>query len=145
LGFFSLNELPRRLSLDFQDTFNSGFSFDEIDGDLKLSKGNIITDNLVAKSPVADIKVSGRTGYVAQDFDQKITVIPAVSDTLPIAGGLLFGLEIGVAILIIDAIVGDEINKANMREYHLTGTWDEPIFTDLTPKVEEEQDAEDEI
>ena len=145
LGLFSLNELPRRLSLDFQDTFNSGFSFDEISGDLTLTKGNIITDNLVAKSPVADILVSGRTGYVAQDFDQNITVIPAVSDTLPIAGGLLFGLEIGVAILIIDAIVGEEINKANLREYHLTGSWDEPVFTDLTPKVVVEPDAEDEI
>lgn len=145
LGLFSLNELPRRLSLDFKDTFSDGFSFDEIDGDLQLKHGDVTTKNLVAKSPVADIKVVGRTGFVAQDFDQRITVIPAVSDTLPMAGGLLFGLEVGVAILVIDALVGKEINKANLREYHLTGTWDNPVFTDLTPKVEDQTDAEDEI
>ena len=143
LGLFSLNELPRRLSLDFQDTFNEGFSFDEIDGDLRLKNGDITTDNLVAKSPVADLKVVGRTGFVARDFDQKITVIPAVSDTLPMAGGLLFGLEVGVAILLIDAIVGHEINKANLRQYHLTGTWENPVITDLSPKVEEDINAED--
>ena len=131
LGLFSLYALPRRLALDFRDTFKAGFQFDEINGNIEFREGNAYTENLHTKSPVAQIMVKGRTGYVAQDFDQKVIVTPKVSGTLPVAGGLLFGLEVGAAIILLDTLLGDEINKATSREYHVTGSWDEPVITQI--------------
>jgi uncharacterized protein YhdP len=138
LGLFSLAALPRRLALDFRDTFKSGFQFDEINGDLTFHDGNAYTDNLTTKSPVAEITVKGRTGYIQQDFDQKVTVTPKVSGTLPVAGGLIFGLEVGAAIILLDKLFGDKINKASSREYHVTGSWNDPVITEIGPQVVEQ-------
>ena len=138
LGLFSLSALPRRLALDFRDTFKSGFQFDEINGDLTFHDGNAYTDNLTTTSPVAQIMVEGRTGYLQQDFDQKVIVTPKVSGSLPVAGGLLFGLEIGAAIVLLDKLLGEEINKASSREYHVTGTWQEPVITEIGRQVVEQ-------
>ena len=88
--------------------------------------------------------VAGRTGYVAQDFDQKISVTPEVGGTLPVAGGLLFGLEVGAAIILLDTLLGDEINKASSREYHVTGSWDEPVITQIGGQVVEQGFQDDE-
>jgi len=140
LGLFSLSALPRRLALDFRDTFKSGFQFDEINGDLTFHDGNAYTDNLTTTSPVAQITVEGRTGYLQQDFDQKVVVTPKVSGSLPVAGGLLFGLEIGAAIVLLDKLLGEEINKASSREYHVTGTWQEPVITEIGRQVVQEND-----
>jgi len=138
LGLFSLAALPRRLALDFRDTFKSGFQFDEITGDITFREGNAYTDNLTTKSPVAQIMVKGRTGYIQQDFDQKVIVTPKVSGTLPIAGGLIFGLEVGAAIILLDKLLGDKINKASSREYHVTGSWNDPVITEIGPQVVEQ-------
>jgi uncharacterized protein (TIGR02099 family) len=138
LGLFSLSALPRRLALDFRDTFKSGFQFDEIDGDITFHEGNAYTENLTTTSPVAQIKVEGRTGYLQQDFDQKVIVTPKVSGTLPVAGGLIFGLEIGAAIILLDKLLGEEINKASSREYHVTGSWNEPVITEIGRQVVEQ-------
>jgi uncharacterized protein (TIGR02099 family) len=135
LGLFSLSALPRRLALDFRDTFKSGFQFDEIAGDFTFRDGNAYTDNLTTTSPVAQITVEGRTGYLQQDFDQKVIVTPKVSGTLPVAGGLIFGLEIGAAIVLLDKLFGDKINKASSREYHVTGSWNEPVITEIGRQV----------
>jgi len=135
LGLFSLSALPRRLALDFRDTFKAGFQFDEINGDFTFRDGNAYTDNLTTTSPVAQITVEGRTGYLQQDFDQKVVVTPKVSGSLPVAGGLIFGLEIGAAIVLFDKIFGDKINKASSREYHVTGSWDEPVITEIGRQV----------
>ena len=145
LGLFSLSALPRRLALDFRDTFKSGFQFDEINGTFNFREGNAHTNDLSTKSPVAQIAVTGRTGYIEQDFDQKVIVTPKVSGTLPVAGGLIFGLEVGAAIILLDKLLGDEINKASSREYHVTGSWDEPLITQIGGQVEQQgfQDDED--
>lgn len=145
LGLFSLSALPRRLALDFRDTFKSGFQFDEISGNFNFRKGNAYTSDLSTKSPVAQIAVAGRTGYIEQDFDQKVIVTPRVSGTLPVAGGLIFGLEVGAAIILLDKLFGDDINKASSREYHVTGSWDEPVITQIGGQVVEQgfQDDED--
>jgi uncharacterized protein YhdP len=144
LGLFSLSALPRRLALDFRDTFKSGFQFDEISGNFDFREGNAYTSDLMTKSPVAQISVTGRTGFVAEDFDQKIIVTPKVSGTLPVAGGLLFGLEVGAAIVLLDRLLGDEINKASSREYHVTGSWDEPVITQIGGQVVEQGFTDDE-
>jgi uncharacterized protein (TIGR02099 family) len=131
LGLFSLSALPRRLTLDFRDTFKSGFSFDEIKGELDIRNGSVNTRQLVAKSPVAEIIIQGRTDYIAKTLDQTVIVIPKVSDTLPVAGGLLFGLQVGAAIAVLNKIMGKEIDKATTRRYRITGSWDKPVIKEI--------------
>ncbi|MDZ7662239.1 YhdP family protein [Thiohalophilus sp.] len=131
LGLFSLSALPRRLMLDFRDTFQEGFSFDEMRGRVQLRDGNAYSDNLRISSPVAEIRIRGRTGLAARDFDQRVTVTPRVGDSLPIAGGLLFGTQVGAAILFLEKLFGGGIDKASAKRYHVTGSWEDPVITPL--------------
>ncbi len=138
LGLFSLSALPRRLMLDFRDTFQEGFSFDRMQGQMQFRDGSVYTDDLSMESPVAEIRVEGRTGLVNEDFDQYVTVVPKVGDTLPVAGGLLFGSQVGAVILFFEKLLGGEIDEASTQRYHITGSWEEPNIVPLGEAPSEE-------
>jgi uncharacterized protein YhdP len=134
LGLFSLSALPRRLMLDFRDTFQEGLSFDRMQGQMKFRNGNAYTDALDIESPAAKIRVQGRTGLVDEDFDQYVTVVPQVGDTLPVAGGLLFGTQVGAVILFFEKLLGGQIDTASAQRYHITGSWEDPKIVPLVEK-----------
>ncbi|MBA2491728.1 MAG: TIGR02099 family protein, partial [Gammaproteobacteria bacterium] len=88
LGLFNLGAIQRRLSLDFSDLFRTGFSFDTMAGDLAFRDANMYTENTVIDGPAALIKITGRTGLVAHDYDQRVVVVPKIMSGLPLAGAL---------------------------------------------------------
>jgi uncharacterized protein YhdP len=45
-GLLSIKGLRRRLSLDFNDLFKQGFSFDKLEGSFAIEKGYAYTNNL---------------------------------------------------------------------------------------------------
>ena len=92
IGLVNLAEISKRLSLDFKDFFSKGYVFDKIRADLLFKDGNLTTDNLKIKGSSADILIQGRTGLIAKDYDQVITVTPHISGGLPWVGWLLVGL-----------------------------------------------------
>ena len=132
LGLFSLAALPRRLMLDFSDAFGKGLHFDSINGVLDIHDGSVFMDNNLMKSPLAYISVSGRTGLVKRDFDQLVTVRPRGGDALTaVAGGMLFGPQIGAAILLVQKILGNELRDVTAIRYKVSGTWEKPVITRL--------------
>jgi uncharacterized protein (TIGR02099 family) len=90
-GLLSLTEIPRRLALDFTDFFKSGLAFNDISGNFVLADGNAITDDLRIDGPAAEIRVRGRTGLKAKDYDQTMEVLPKASSVLPALGALAAG------------------------------------------------------
>ncbi len=145
LGLFSLAALPRRLMLDFSDAFGKGLHFDSIDGEMNIHDGSVFMDNNLMKSPLAYISVSGRTGLVKRDFDQLITVRPRGGDALTaVAGGMLFGPQIGAAILLVQKILGNELQDVTAIRYKVSGTWEKPVITRLDKlKTAEEPSLDD--
>jgi len=130
-GLLSLQALPRRLTLDFGDVFKKGFSFDSITGTFRIASGSARTNNLILKSPSARILVQGRTGLAARDYDQLVTVVPEVGNTLPVAGGLAWGAQAGAIILLFQKLFKSEIDKAAQYQYKITGSWENPLIKRL--------------
>lgn len=130
-GLFSLTEIPRRLSLDFSDFFQSGLSFNSITGKFRLADGNAYTDDLIIKSPAADIVVTGRTGLRAKDYDQQMSVTPHAGSTLPIVGALAAGPVGAAAGLVMQGILNKPLGEATVRRYQVTGSWDKPKITQI--------------
>lgn len=128
-GLLSLTEIPRRLSLDFSDFFQSGLGFNSISGKFRLADGNAYTDGLTIKSPAANIVVSGRTGLRAKDYDQQMDVSPHAGATLPIVGALAAGPVGAAAGLVMQGILNKPLGKAIERRYRVTGTWAKPTIT----------------
>lgn len=125
-GLFSLQALPRRLMLDFRDLFGKGFRFDRIKGEIHLDRGNATTHDLLLEGPTARIAVSGRTGYVAKDYDQHILVIPGDGSNLFVAGALAWGPQAGALIWMAEKLL--RLDKVAQYVYHVTGSWENPVI-----------------
>ena len=133
-GLISLHSLPRRLSLDFDDLYKKGFSFDRIEGNFVLDGGNAYTDDLQIEGPAARIDIAGRIGLADRDYDQLVTVLPNVSSSLPLAGVIAGGPAVGAALLLAEQLLDDEIDEMAVRRYAVTGSWTEPVYEKLGPR-----------
>jgi uncharacterized protein (TIGR02099 family) len=128
LSVFSLQSLPRRLSLDFSDLFEKGYSFDSLKGDFTLKNGNAMTQNTQFNGPIAGIAITGRIGFIAKDFDMKLNVTPYVTSSLPVLTALATVNPIaGIATW----MVGSAMSQMITYTYTITGSWDNPIWTQV--------------
>lgn len=140
LGLISLNNLPRRLSLDFSDLFAKGFSFDEIDGSFVLDGGNAYTNDLFVNGPAALIEISGRIGLEDQDYDELVTVTPYVKTGLPLAGTLAGGPAVGAVLLVAETLLEDRLgplNRIARKQYTVTGPWSDPVIDKIQAAPED--------
>ncbi|RMH22729.1 MAG: hypothetical protein D6698_00760, partial [Gammaproteobacteria bacterium] len=133
-GLLSLQTLTKRLSLDFSDIFNKGFSFDKISGQFSVHDGNAYTDNFMIEGPAAKMAMNGRVGLVKKDYNQKLTIIPQVGSSLPLAGALAGGVGVGAAVFVIQKIFEPQIDNAVSIQYSVTGDWSNPIVTKIQRK-----------
>jgi uncharacterized protein (TIGR02099 family) len=127
-GLLSLSEIPRRLALDFSDFFRSGLAFSRIEGRFKLDDGNAFTDDLRIEGPAAEIRISGRTGLKAQDYEQTMEVLPRASNVLPVVGALAGG-PAGAAIgAVAQAVLARPFKQMSRTLYSVGGSWSDPAI-----------------
>lgn len=136
LALLNLGAISRRLSLDFKDVTNKGFTFDSIKGDLNLMQGgDLNTSKIGIKASAADIVINGKTNLVNQTYDQTVFVTPAVSGTLPAAGAIVGGPVGAAAGILADRVVtAVGLNKVSKIEYKMTGTWQDPVIEKVARK-----------
>ncbi len=130
-GLLSLQTIQRRLSLDFSDVFSKGLSFDKIEAHYKLEAGNSYTEDFFLDSPVSRIDIAGRMGLADRDFDQVVVVTPKTTANLPIAGAIVGGPVVGAAVYLAQKLVGKRLESVTHSRYSLTGSWDEPVLTEI--------------
>ena len=133
-GLLSLQQLPRRLLLDFRDVFNRGLSFDKITGHFRLERGVAYTDDLEMSSRTAKILLSGKTDLANQQYDQTIVVLPHVGQALPMVGALTGGVAGAAAMLAVQGLIGKSLDESNGVVYRLTGPWSDPDIQRLALK-----------
>jgi uncharacterized protein YhdP len=130
-GLVNLQALPRRLSLDFSDIFDSGFAFDRIKGSFTFANGVATTRDLKMKGPAAKVETNGKIDLLERSYDQVVTVIPAVSSGLPVAGAVVGGVVGGAAVLLAEQLFKQEIEEATKVKYTVTGSWNDPVITSI--------------
>jgi len=127
LNLFSLENLKKRLSLDFSDIFSEGFTFDTLTGQFLVQKGVVSTNNFNILASSADMLITGQTNLVTEQLNMDVTVIPHVTSTLPLAVGIATANPlIGAAVWLADKVVGSQLDKITQYRYHVTGSWDKP-------------------
>jgi uncharacterized protein YhdP len=124
LGLFSLRSLPRRLGLDFSDLFGEGLAFDRMRGTIELRDGDALIDEMLIDSSVARIRMTGRTGLVARDHDQLITVIPGDGSHFFLPGALIWGPQTGALIWLGEKVL--QLDEVTRYTYRVTGSWNDP-------------------
>lgn len=129
VGLFNVQNLLRRLTLDFSDLFQPGMGFDRISGVFDFRHGQAYTDDLAIDAPAAQILIQGRVGLKARDYDQQVTVTPHFGGALPVAGALAGGPAVGAAVFVAERILQKGIEHVTRYRYRLTGSWDAPVLT----------------
>lgn len=127
-GLMSIVALPRRLSLDFRDVFESGFGFDEIGGDFRIVDGEAFTCNLSLVGPAADVGIIGRAGLESRDYSQVAVVSANVGNTLPIVGYFVGGPQVAAALFVFSQIFKKPLDEVAQVYYSVEGSWDDPAI-----------------
>lgn len=138
LGLISIQSLPRRLSLDFTDVFDSGFNFDEASGTFIMENGQASTDDLILKSSAADITVRGSTNLVDQQYDQLMTIKPGVGNALPVIGALAAGPGGAIAGIALQGLLKKQLGEVTQVQYTITGSWEDPL---IEPVIDKQADG----
>lgn len=127
LNLFSLQSIPRRLSLDFSDVFSKGYAFDSLKADFNFNRGNANTSNMRFEGPLARVEIRGKIGLASKDFDMVLSITPYVTSSIPVAATLITGQPvIGVAAWAVNKMIGGEVSKVATYYYSVTGSWLNP-------------------
>jgi uncharacterized protein YhdP len=132
LGLLSLQSLPRRVTLDFNDIFSQGFAFETIEGDVKLARGMLLTDNFAISGPSALVTLSGEVSLPQETQTLTVKVVPEMGESAAVAATVLGTPVLGLSTLLISKLLSNPLGKVVAYEYLVTGSWDNPVVKKIS-------------
>ena len=127
LGVLSLQSLPRRITLDFNDIFSEGFAFDTIKGTASIAQGVARTQDLTMVGPAATVVITGQADLARETQDLAVRVVPVVGDSVAAAAAVaLLNPIVGVGALLAQRLLKDPIGQMLAFQYRITGPWEDP-------------------
>lgn len=127
ISILSLQTLPRRLTLDFSDLSNKGFTFDVFKGNFDLSKGNLHTEDSYIDGPVSYVSMKGQLNVLKRNYDLRLKVVPHITASLPVVATIAGGPLAGIAAWVASKIINQGIQKVSSYTYDMKGPWQEPV------------------
>ena len=131
LGLISLQNLPRRVTLDFKDVFSAGFAFDSIAGKMTVQKGVMRTDHLEIAGPAARVVMRGEVDLKRETQRLNVNVLPEVGDTAAL-GVAIVNPAAGAATWLASKLLKNPLGNVFGYTYRITGTWDDPKVEKLS-------------
>jgi uncharacterized protein YhdP len=126
LGVLSLQALPRRLSLDFRDLFQEGFSFDSIEGDVAVARGVARTSELRMRGAQATVLMEGSADLQHETQDLRVLIVPNFDAAGAALATMAISPAIGLGTLFAQWALREPLIAANTSEFHVTGGWADP-------------------
>lgn len=130
LSIFSLQTIPRRLTLDFSDLSHNGYSFDSFNGNFSLAAGNMNTSKTVMDGPVAKVEMKGSLDLAREWYDLDLQVFPHVSASLPVAATIAINPVIGIAAFMASNILTQSV-LVSSYSYRVSGPWSSPVVQEV--------------
>ena len=134
LGLISLQNLPRRISLDFKDVFSDGFVFDNIAGKVGVQKGVMRTERLQIDGPNARVIMRGEVDLKRETQKLNVNVLPEVGETAAL-GLAIVNPAVGAATWLANKVFQNPLSSMFGYNYLITGTWDDPKVEKLSANV----------
>lgn len=132
IGLLSIENIQRRLMLDFSDITNSGFSFDKLYGKLQIDSGDLKIGHLIIQGPSAKMAITGKVLLSTKHLDLFIEVSNKIESTISLAAAIAAGNPIvGAAIWLFNKTSNINVGELKVRQYKVTGTWDKPVIIEL--------------
>ena len=131
LGLISLQGLPRRVTLDFQDVFSEGFAFDSISSRLDVKSGVMHTDRLQIDGPSARVLMRGDVDLQNETQKLVVNIQPELGGTAALGVALLNPIA-GAATLLAHKVLQNPLNHIFSFDYGISGKWDDPKVEKLS-------------
>jgi uncharacterized protein (TIGR02099 family) len=141
LGVLSLQALPRRLLLDFRDVFQEGFAFDNISGEIKLTGPVAGINSLRVHGVNATVLMDGKADIDRETQDLRVFVVPEINAGTASLAYAAINPAIGLGTFVAQWLLRRPLIAANTREFHVSGSWDEPKIDRIERKASEGQPA----
>ncbi|MEK8051538.1 YhdP family protein [Ideonella sp. DXS22W] len=141
LGVLSLQALPRRLVLDFRDVFAEGFGFDDVGGDVKIQRGVAQTHNLRMRGLQAAVLMEGTADIARATQDLHVVVVPELNTASASLAYVAVNPAIGLGAFLGQWILREPLRQASMREFQISGGWDDPKVEKIERKLPEAASA----
>jgi uncharacterized protein YhdP len=125
LSVMSLQSLPKRITLDFNDVFSKGFEFDSIDGVAQIKQGVLQTNDFKIYGSSALVTMSGQVDLLRETQSLRVKVLPAVGDSVSLLA-FAAGPAVGAGVFLANKILRDPLDKLVSFEYNVSGSWIEP-------------------
>jgi uncharacterized protein (TIGR02099 family) len=128
LPLISAQGLLRRLNLDFRDVTDKGFSFDSVQGPIRVNSGVALMDNVVIKSSLAQVTFKGNLGLEERTQNLRVRVLPEVNaGGASIAYAAIVNPALGLGSFLLQFLLRRPLQEIFAVEYDVTGKWDQPI------------------
>lgn len=134
LGILSLQALPKRITLDFNDIFSQGFEFDNINGNATIKQGVMQTRDLLIDGSSAKVTMQGTVNLNAETQDLRVTILPTLGESVSVLSAFAAGPVVGIGTLIVNKVLGNPLDKLVSFEYNVSGTWSKPNVVKLSEK-----------
>ena len=126
LSILSLQALPKRIALDFEDVFSKGFEFDKISGSADIKQGVIFTDDLKIDGSAAKVTMKGQMDLTNETQNMRVRIIPSVGNSAALISALVATPVIGAGVFIASKILNDPLGQLASFEYNISGSWIDP-------------------
>lgn len=130
VGLLNVDNLLRRLRLDFSDVTGEGTAFDSVSGDATLYGGRLETRGPVEIDGTStQFTLDGSVDLMARQLDLTLGVTVPVSQNLPLAAVLAGAPYVGGALFLADKVFGGWLDKVTRIYYRVQGPWTSPRIT----------------
>ncbi|MCE0731450.1 DUF3971 domain-containing protein [Halomonas sp. G15] len=127
VGLLNIDNLVRRLRLDFSDVTGQGTAFDRVSGAATLYGGSLETRGPVeVVGPATRFSLDGSVELARRELDMRLGVTLPVSRNLPLAAVIAGAPVVGGALFIADRLFGDAIDSVTRIHYRVLGPWTAP-------------------
>lgn len=133
ISLVSLQNLPRRVMLDFGDVFSKGFQWDAIDATATIAQGVLRTDDFTMTGGAAEVQMRGSVDLDRETQDVTVKVVPGLDGTASTAAGVLVNPVIGLTSLLVQKALRNPLGQIFAYRYAITGDWADPKVEKLKP------------
>lgn len=128
VGILNLDNLVRRLQLDFSDIGGGkGLAFDSIHGELEFDEGQLLfAKPIILKGSASDMTFTGKADLLSKTIDAELGMTLAISSNFSWVAYLASGFSAAIGIYVISKLLKDQVDKLTSAVYSISGDWNDP-------------------
>lgn len=134
LNIISIDSLEFLLSKPFGTIASKrkGFDFEVEKANIDIVNGTLYTNNFYLKGKLAEVKSQGQIGLAKRNYNLYVTITPYLTAYLPMSLSLAGGPVMYGIVWTANKFMGGIFNVFFKKIYHVTGTWQKPIYQKVT-------------